>query len=98
MSQLRGYEVVAVQKHAAIKPGRILFLECPCPKGKIIIGGGANAQDLPPGSAANYTLKSSMLINIPGKQKWGAVWTNATPVAHPQVVTFTVVAICIDAN
>lgn len=96
MSQLRGYQVAAVQQHAAIKPGEILFLECPCPKGKIIIGGGANAQVLPPGSAANYTLKSSTLINIPGDQKWMAVWTNATAEDHPQVVTFTVIAICID--
>lgn len=98
MSQLRGYEVVAVQKNAAVNPGEIVVVVCPCPKGKIIIGGGANVQTLPPGSAANYTLKSSTIVNIPGDQKWEAVWTNATQETNPQVVTFTVVAICIDAN
>ena len=98
MSQLRGYEVVAVKKDAAIAPGEIVVVECPCPKGKIIIGGGADAQSLPPGSAANYTLKSSTILNIPGDQKWEAVWTNTTTDTNPQVVTFIVFAICIDAN
>jgi len=98
MSQLRGYEVVAVQKNAAVNPGEIVVVDCPCPKGKIIIGGGADAQSLPPGSAANYTLKSSAILNIPGDQKWQAVWTNATPETNPQVVTFIAFAICIDAN
>jgi hypothetical protein len=94
MSSLKGYEIVAVQKIAAIPPGEILFLECECPRGKSLLGGGAHVQDLPPGSAANYTLKSSFPITIPSQQKWAAVWTNATEVAHPQVVTFTVWAIC----
>lgn len=98
LSQLRGYEVIAIQKNAAVNPGEIVVVGCPCPKGKIIIGGGADAQSLPPGSAANYTLKSSTIVNIPGDQKWEAVWTNATQETNPQVVTFTVFAICIDAN
>ena len=34
MSQLRGYEVVAVKKDAAIAPGEIVVVDCPCPKGK----------------------------------------------------------------
>ena len=94
---LKGYEIALVQKTAAIKPGEILFLECPCPEGKVLIGGGADTQDLPPGSAANYTLKSSWPINVPGEQqRWGAMWTNATPETHPQVVFFTVYAICVD--
>jgi hypothetical protein len=97
MSQLRGYEIVAVQKDATIKPGEILFVECPVPAGKILIGGGANVQDLP-GSPALYTLTSSFPINIPGNQKWGAVWTNPTETNNPQVVAFTVTAICIDQN
>jgi len=98
MSQLRGYEVVAVKKDAAINPGEIVVVDCPCPKGKIIIGGGADAQSLPPDAAANYTLKSSTILNIPGDQKWEAVWTNTTSDTNRQVVTFTVFAICIDAN
>jgi hypothetical protein len=98
MSQLRGYEVVAVQKNAAVNPGEVVVVDCPCPQGKIIIGGGADAQVLPPGSAANYTLKSSTILNIPGDQKWEAVWTNSTQETNPQVVTFMVFAICIDAN
>jgi hypothetical protein len=98
MSQLRGYEVVAVQKNAAVSPGEIVVVDCPCPKRKIIIGGGADVQALPPGSSANYTLKSSTILNIPGDQKWEAIWTNATHETNPQVVTFIVFAICIDAN
>jgi hypothetical protein len=34
VSQLRGYEVVAVKKDAAIAPGEIVVVDCPCPKGK----------------------------------------------------------------
>ena len=98
MSQLRGYEVVAMQKSAAIKPGDVLVVDCPCPKGKIIIGGGADAQVLPIGSAANYTLKSSTILNIPNDLKWEAIWTNATDETNAQVVSFTVFAICIDEN
>jgi hypothetical protein len=98
MSALKGYEIVAVQQDAAIMPGEVLLVECPCRQGKVLIGGGADAQSTPPGSAANYTLKSSFPINNPGAQKWAAVWTNATPENIRQVVAFTVYAICVDES
>ncbi len=96
---LKGYEVAVAGKSAALKPGEELFVECPCPDGKVLIGGGAEVQWLPPGNAANYTLKSSHPISIPGeRQRWGAVWTNATSETHPQVLVFTVYAICVDGG
>lgn len=96
IESFHGRIVVATQQSAILAPGEELFLECPCPAGKVLIGGGANVQSLPIGSAANCTLKSSWPINVPGNERWGAVWTNATTFSHPQVVTFTVFAICVD--
>jgi len=97
---IRGYEVVAAQQHAAILPGEALRLEVLCPEGKHAIGGGGRAQSTPIGSSANYTLKTSEAANLtPGGSPrtatgWSAIWTNSTDLAHPQVVTFTVQAVC----
>lgn len=42
--------------------------------------------------------QSSWPINVPDEQqRRGAMWTNATPETHPQVVFFTVYAIRVDA-
>ena len=102
---ISGYEIVAKQQHAAIAPGEALRLEVLCPGTKHVIGGGGHAQWTPVGSAANYTLKSSSVANptpaedAPRRAKgWAAVWTNATNLKHPQVVTFTVEAICADTR
>jgi len=99
--EITGYEVVAEQQAAAIAPGEALRLEVLCPEGKHVIGGGGHAQWTPVGSAANYTLKSSSVARLtplgdPPRRAtgWAAVWTNATDLKHPQVVAFTVEAIC----
>ena len=63
-------------------------------RGTRFLGGGAECQALPPGSAANYTLKSSFPVTDGNARKWMAVWTNATNVNHPQVVQFTTCLIC----
>jgi hypothetical protein len=96
-----GYEIVARQQSAALAPGEALRVEVLCPEGKHVIGGGGDAQWTPPGSAVNYTLKSSGVAGLtPAEQAprtatgWAAVFTNATELTHPQVVTFTVEAIC----
>lgn len=98
---ISGYEIIAEQQHAALKPGEVLRLEVLCPEGKHVIGGGGHAQWTPVGSAANYTLKSSSVAKLSPAEDaprtatgWAAVWTNATDLEHPQVVTFTVEAIC----
>ena len=101
---MSGYEIVAAQQHATIPPGEVLRLEVLCPEGKHSIGGGGHAQSIPIGSAANYTLKSTEPANLtPGGSPrtatgWSAVWTNSTDLAHPQVVTFTVYAVCADTD
>jgi hypothetical protein len=98
---MRGYEVVAEQQHATIARGEVLRLVALCPEGKHVIGGGGHVQWMPVGSAANYTLKSSSTANVTpntvGPRRatgWSMVWTNATDIEHPQVVTFTIEAIC----
>lgn len=98
MSQLRGYEVVTVLKNAVVNPGEIVAGTALVRRGKSSSVEGPRPKHCPQGSAANYTLKSSTILNIPGDQKWEAVWTNATQETNPQVVTFLVFAICIDAN
>ncbi len=100
---IAGYEIVAQQQIAAIPPGQALRVEVLCPGGKNVIGGGGHAQWTPPGSAANYTLKSSSVAKLTPEAPrtatgWAAVWTNDTTVDHPQVVTFTVEAICAKAR
>ena len=89
-----GYKVLVKTVSAKINPDEILVVEVPCPRNKVILGGGAECQALPPGSAANYTLRSSFPVTDGNARKWMAVWTNATNVNHPQVVQFTTCLIC----
>jgi hypothetical protein len=79
-------------------PGEELFVECPCPDGKVLIGAEPKFNGCRP-EMQQITLKSSHPISIPGeRQRWGAVWTNATSETHPQVLVFTVYAICVDGG
>jgi hypothetical protein len=97
---LRNYEIVVAQQHAAISPGEVLRLEVLCPGGKHAIGGGGRVQSTPVGTSANYTLKTTEPAKLtPGGSTrtatgWSAIWTNSTDLDHPQVVTFTVHAVC----
>lgn len=96
--KISGYDVIEVPKVGTIDPGQILYIEVPCPKGKVILGGGAWCEDLPPGSATNYVLKSSWPVKMgDGSLKWMAVWTNTSDSVHPQVVRFKAYAIVADA-
>lgn len=95
--KIRGYEIIAEQKIGIIQPGEILDVEVPCPKGKVILGGGAHCQDYV-GSATNYVLRSSYPVEMTdGTKKWIAVWTNTYSSVKPQVLQFTAYLICADA-
>jgi hypothetical protein len=58
---------------------------------------GEECDELLPSRNLSRLRQSSWPINVPDEQqRWGAMWTNTAPETHPQVVFFTVYAICVD--